>query len=72
MKIADPLGRGRPDRRDLHPADFARVIVELEKHFEKRVDAIRAGEYQPIVTVRVLHKLAELTQLGGRLNANRR
>src|SRR5712692_7309981 len=70
MKIADTLGRRRPNRRDFRGANLARVGIELIKDLKKRLYAVRTREHDPVVTMRVLHELGELAQIGRRLNSN--
>src|ERR1700724_2204901 len=72
MKLAYALGRGRSNCGDLHAADLPCVVVKLEKHFEKRVDAVRARKNNPVVGVRVLYEFAEFAQISRRFDADGR
>ena len=56
MKVFHPLRRGWADGCNPRAADLTSVVVEFEKDLEKRVHAIRAGEDDPVVNVRVLDK----------------
>src|SRR2546430_17703322 len=57
-------------RGNLRGANLARIVVKFEKHFEKGIHTVRAGEHDPIVSVRVLHELAECAQVGWRFNSD--
>src|SRR2546428_1319212 len=71
MKISHPLRRGGPNRCDLRATKLACVVVKLEKNFKKCVDAVRTGENDPVVDMRILHELGELAQIRWRLDTNR-
>src|SRR5213594_1635009 len=43
--------------------DLPSVIVKLEENIEKRFDAVRTREHDPIIDVRVLHQLCEFAQI---------
>ena len=68
MKILDSLGRRRADRRYLCSSDLTGVVVEFVKDFEKGVHAVRAGEDDPIVGMRVLDQLGKRAQVAGGLD----
>src|SRR5207245_8047529 len=70
-KVFPSLRRSRPDRCDAHSPDLASVIVKLEENIEKRFDAVRTREHDPIIDVRVLHQLCEFAQIARRLDADR-
>src|SRR5438874_8959342 len=72
VKIPYPLCGRRPDGSDLGGADFARISVELKKDFEERLHAVRAGEDDPVIGMRVLHQLRKFTQVRRRCDSNRR
>src|SRR4029077_5066687 len=71
MKISHALRSRRSDCGDLCRANLARVVVKLEEHLEKGVDAVRTREHDPVVGVRVLNELAEFAQVGWRFDSNR-
>src|SRR5262249_9752518 len=68
MKISDPLRRGWTNGGNFRSANLARVVVEFVKHFEKRPYAVRTGEHDPVVKVRVLDQLSEFAQIGRRFD----
>ncbi len=70
MEVADAGGGGGADGGDAGAADVAGVVVELEEEAEEGVDAIGAGENDPIVAVGILDELAELEEVGGLLDAD--
>src|SRR5205814_8972167 len=70
MKVSRALRCCGTDRGNLRGANLARIVVKFEKHFEKSVHVVRAGEHDPIVSVRVLHELAECAQVGWRFNSD--
>src|SRR4029453_14600657 len=71
MKIFHLLSRSRPDGRYPGAADFSQIIDKFEENIEKRFDAVRAGEHDPVVNVCVLDKLSEFAQITRRLDSNR-
>ena len=71
-KLAHPRRRGRADGGDPRPADIARVGKQPVEPVEKRVHAVRAGEDDPVVGVRILHQFGEFAQRRRRLDADRR
>src|SRR6202049_2273011 len=71
VKIFDSWRCRRADGGDPRPADLAPVVIKLEEDFEKRLDAVRARENDPVVTVRVLNQLREGAQIAWWLDPNR-
>ena len=71
VKVFHALRRSRPDRCDAPSPDLPSVIVKLEENIEKRFDAVRTREHDPIIDVRVLHQLCEFAQIARRLDADR-
>jgi len=63
MPVFDPLRRGGPDRAELRPADFPRIVVKLVEDLEESVHPVGAGEDNPLVSVRVLHQLGKFAQI---------
>src|SRR5438093_6574390 len=72
IKILHALCCSWTDGGDLRPADFAGVVIQFKKNFEKRLDPVRARKNNPVVTVRILHKLRERAQIARWLDPNRR
>ena len=58
-KIADSLRRRWTDGGDFRAADFTRVVIQFVKNFEKGVHAVRTGEHDPVIAVRVLNEFRE-------------
>src|SRR5438094_4320805 len=61
-EIFYPLRRGWSDSRNFRRANLARVIVKFEKHLEKGIDTVRAGENDPVIRMRVLHQFGEFAK----------
>src|SRR5438552_3335841 len=55
MKVFHPLACSGADGHDPRAADLTSVIVKLEEDFEKCFDAVRTGENDPVVNMRVLY-----------------
>ena len=72
MPVFDPLRRGGPDRAELRPADFPRIVVKLVEDLEESVHPVGAGEDNPLVSVRVLHQLGKFAQILGSLAFDQR
>src|SRR5439155_23096084 len=71
MKVLYSLRCGRADSGDPRAADLACIVIELKENLEKRFDAVRACENDPVISVRVLDQFCELAQIRWRLAPNR-
>src|SRR5437879_4701721 len=71
MKIFHPLCCDRTDRGDPRAANLAGIVKELKENLEKRFDAVRTREDDPVVSVCVLDQFRELPQIRRRLDSNR-
>ena len=70
VEFAKPGGGGRTDGGNADAADIASVGIELKEHPEEGVDAIDAGEEEPVVAMGILDELAELHEIGRVLDAD--
>src|SRR5205823_3100107 len=71
MKVLYSLSCGRAYSGDPRAADLACIVIELKENLEKRFDAVRACENDPVISVRVLDQFRELAQIRRRLDPNR-